>query len=323
MPYFPDELRKCVVFLGYKTKTGEERFAGSAFWISRPLNKGSDMDRAAYLVTAAHVIDDVEKECAPNDKSVRVRLNFMGKTQDWMDTPSRFWKRHSDYPRVDLAVLDCELEHSMDHIAWGVEGIFGNGPLDPESDRNLELGDEILFPGLFHPHMGKARNIPIVRVGNIAALREETVLNRNGNPMDAYLVESRSIGGLSGSPVFVDLAALKRVHQPVAGTMAAGSEMLPFWRRFKLIGVIHGHFDWEDKVPDGAIKESKLGINTGIAMVIPSEKILENLDFAMRTETRTDAKRPLFVRVGDNTGPQANVTFHVLNSGHKIPGSDR
>jgi vacuolar-type H+-ATPase subunit F/Vma7 len=218
--------------------------------------------------------------------------------------------------------LDCELESSMDHIAWGVEGIFGKGPLDPYSDRSLELGDEILFPGLFHPHKGESRNIPIVRLGNIAALREETVLNRNGCAMDVYLVESRSIGGLSGSPVFIDLAVLKRAHQPIAGAMAAHSEALPFWERFKLIGVIHGHFDWEDKIPDNAtsLRDSKFGINTGIAIVIPSEKILENLEFAVKTEKTANAQS-LFVEVGDATTQQANVTFHSVETGDKNSGS--
>jgi hypothetical protein len=310
------------VFLGYKNATGKEKFAGSAFWISRPFSSDPLDGRAAYLVTAAHVIDDIEKYCVPNDKSVRVRLNFVGKSQDWIETPSRFWKRHPDYPRVDLAMLDCEVSKTMDHVAWGIEGIFGKGNLDTESDRVLELGDEICFPGLFHPHMGESRNIPIVRLGNIAALREENVVNRDGYKMDAYLVESRSIGGLSGSPVFVDLAVLKRSHQPTWGLMAAGSEMLPFWLRFKLIGVIHGHFDWEDRVPDVvSLKDSRLGINTGIAMMTPSEKILENLEHAMKTEKEYEKNKSGVLAVADNVGLQSNVTYQIIRSGNENPDS--
>lgn len=122
-------------------------------------------------------------------------------------------------------MLKMELDSSMDHIAWPTETIVGKGNLDNDSDRNLELGDEVFFSGLFYPHSGTRRNIPIVRIGNVAALLEEPVLNRNGVPMDLYLMESRSIGGLSGSPVFVDLAALKRSHQPTGGLMAMGSEV--------------------------------------------------------------------------------------------------
>jgi hypothetical protein len=216
-------------------------------------------------------------------------------------------------------MIDFAVSREMDHVTWDVEGIFGAGDLDPESDRKIELGDDIVFPGLFHPHIGTARNIPIVRTGIIAALREEDVENRDGHMMDAYLVESRSIGGLSGSPVFVDLAAIKRAHQPTHGLMAAGSEMMPLWGRFRLIGVIHGHFDWNDKVPDTAIplKDSEQGINTGIAIMIPSQKILENLEHAMKTEKAEKIDRPLFVHVADS-GTQSNVSFQTTSTGYSV-----
>jgi len=176
------------------------------------------------------------------------------------------------------------LDSSLDHQAWSTSGIHGKGPLDPNSDRELQLGDEIFFSGLFYPHGGATRNIPIVRVGNMSALREEPVLSRNNELMDVYLVEARSISGLSGCPVFIDLAALKRARQPSGGLMAAGSEMQPVSVRFRLIGVMHGHFGSDDyPSPSNSLDGSStaLQLNFGIAMVIPSEKVLEVLeDFA-------------------------------------------
>jgi hypothetical protein len=55
---------------------------------------------------------------------------------------------------------------------------------------------------------------PIVRIGTVAALREEPVLSRDGHPMDVYLVESQSIGGLSGSPVFIDVRTAQTTRPP-------------------------------------------------------------------------------------------------------------
>jgi hypothetical protein len=49
--------------------------------------------------------------------------------------------------------------------------------------------------GLFSEHQGAERNIPIVRVGNIAAMPEEPVLTTSWGAIDAYLIEARSIGG--------------------------------------------------------------------------------------------------------------------------------
>lgn len=80
------------------------------------------------------------------------------------------------------------------------------------SDRFLQEnqigpGDELFLPGLFSPHKEESRNIPIIRTGTIAAMNEEPVpVELPGKIkvlMDAYLAECRSIGGLSGSPVFV------------------------------------------------------------------------------------------------------------------------
>ena len=54
---------------------------------------------------------------------------------------------------------------------------------------------------------GRDRNFPIVRTGHIAMMPDEKIPkvkigDWEGNA-DAYLIESRSIGGWSGSPVFV------------------------------------------------------------------------------------------------------------------------
>jgi len=43
--------------------------------------------------------------------------------------------------------------------------------------------------------------------GNIAAMPEELIEVRDFGMMQAYLVESRSLGGISGSPVFVHVPA--------------------------------------------------------------------------------------------------------------------
>ena len=75
--------------------------------------------------------------------------------------------------------------------------------------------------------------------------------------MEAYLIESRSIGGLSGSPVFaVD-------HKN---------------RRVLLLGLIQGHYDVKDEILiDSAVSDSSIpaGINTGIAIITPATKLLE------------------------------------------------
>ena len=68
--------------------------------------------------------------------------------------------------------------------------------------KNLGVGDEVFIAGLFTRAIGQARNLPIIRMGTVAMMPDEKILFHK-KMIDAYLIESRSIGGLSGSPVFI------------------------------------------------------------------------------------------------------------------------
>src|SRR5262249_41522483 len=69
---------------------------------------------------------------------------------------------------------------------------------------NPGLGDEVATIGLYTSQYGQAKNVPVVRIGHIAMLPDEPVASHRGY-VKAYLIETRSIAGLSGSPVFVNL----------------------------------------------------------------------------------------------------------------------
>jgi hypothetical protein len=68
--------------------------------------------------------------------------------------------------------------------------------------HDLGVGDEVFITGLFTKVTETTKNIPIVRTGTVAMMPGEEIPFGN-NLIEAYLIESRSIGGLSGSPVFV------------------------------------------------------------------------------------------------------------------------
>jgi hypothetical protein len=91
--------------------------------------------------------------------------------------------------------------------------------------------------------------------------------------MDGYLIEARSIGGLSGSPVFVNLGSTRFVDGKVKHATTGSIHFL--------IGIIHGHYDSRMTDTDGLIKDSLAtefeSINTGIAIVTPATKLLEHI----------------------------------------------
>ena len=133
----------------------------------------------------------------------------------------------------------------------------------------IGIGDEVFLPGLFRFHHGTNKNIPVIRVGNIAAMPEEPVQTANGK-IEAYLIESRSIGGLSGSPVFVYLGNWRLIDNE--------------WRQasgftFTLLGLVHGHWDTDEADIDVFIQDTnrQRSVNMGMAIVVPVEKILETI----------------------------------------------
>lgn len=137
----------------------------------------------------------------------------------------------------------------------------------------VDLGDELFFPGLFWPHHGESRNIPIVRIGAIAAMPMEKVTADFGGvskKIDAYLAEVRSVGGLSGSPVFASMIGSRR-----------GALVVSHPTPFRLLGLIRGHFD--DEMPQNISARAQgrrpaERVNMGIALVVPAVKILEVLE---------------------------------------------
>lgn len=274
LPYIPPQLLGCVVFVGYEDSAGKEHFAGTAFWISRPGPEDiKERFRTTYLVTAAHVLENIQKNTSPNYQRIRIRVNAWIGGQRWEDTPLCYWKVHPD-PAADIAVFKMPLDQKkVDHFAWPVEAFVNEQSTKEDGGRRIGHGDDVFVAGLFSRHQGKFRNVPIVRMANIAALTGEPIEGCGGLPLQAYLVESRSIGGLSGSPVFYDIYALKEAF-------IGESRMVTTPIKFRLLGVMHGHFECSDieldTITEDANKEKR--INSGIAIVIPAQRVVEATD---------------------------------------------
>lgn len=123
---------------------------------------------------------------------------------------------------------------------------------------------------MFRHYHGLRKNIPVVRVGNLATLAEEQVETQRFGLIAAYLLEARSIGGISGSPVFINQGTTRSV---------GGRLQLSNRPAICLLGLIHGHFDTDSANADANDPESSNSyVNTGIAIVTPFEKIKGLID---------------------------------------------
>jgi hypothetical protein len=265
----PDKIRKCVMFVGYKEHNGIHKFAGTAFIVLRPI-EGITGQGFTYIVTAKHVLDKIRDKFL--DK-VYLRANFADGNAYWVETNINDWFPHPEDAEVDVAVLPISLDlKKLDHRVYSILSFATD---EIVKQRHVSLGDEVFLAGLFARHYGIKRNIPIVRVGNIAAMPEERVETAYGL-IDAYLIEARSIGGISGSPVFVNLGQIRRAPDGSTALYAGGVS-------FYLLGLMHGHWNTSpakvDAGDEDAIGEER--VNMGIAIVVPATKILEVLNQPM------------------------------------------
>ena len=264
-----ENVKKCVVFIGIKKldePVDKIKYCGTGFFVSVP----SKIPNRSfpYLVTAKHVARAVE------GSDFYIRTNAKDGTSTIFKAGNEVkWCFHPDTTHpADVAVyhfpLTTDLYKTLDCEMIEV------GMLLTENKRQEEgigEGDETFSVGLFSKHTGNEKNLPIIRMGNIAMISDEPVQTTQFGNMDAYLVEMRSIGGHSGSPVFV----LKPIPIAIDDWLVPTSR----WRVY-LLGLIHGHWDIElGKSGDATqVDESKSRVNAGIAMVVPACKILETIN---------------------------------------------
>jgi hypothetical protein len=264
---------KCVLFLK-AVKKGNYRAIGTAFLVN--------YDGGSYFITARHVLDSAVKNY--HTQEIHLSLNSIDEDSRYHRTQRDEWVDHpgTDGTHVDISVLPVpDLDQSeIDLAAWNISDSAPLGITIATEGQMREwhigIGEDLFFPGLFSPHAGYQRNLPIVRVGNIAAMPDALVDVRN-IPMRVYLVEARSVAGFSGSPVFL--------HMGNPNMLSARPDMY-------LLGVIIAHYQREvdalDSIDDGIAEEY---VNMGIAMVVPIELVVEVLNMPRLADTRKEAQR--------------------------------
>ncbi|MGD9712712.1 MAG: hypothetical protein AB7V46_11660 [Thermomicrobiales bacterium] len=224
-----------------------------------------------YLVTAAHVARKLEG----HRSAIRANTKDGGSTVFWIPENLK-WIYHAMTPDlVDVAVIPwsppevIQYKHLPSSLFLTEETI---------RSKSIGTGDEVFLTGLFAHLTGTTRNLPIVRMGSIAMMPSEPVPSSLGD-IEAYLIEARSIGGLSGSPVFV------RETIPL-GTGA-----------FHLLGLMHGHWDIPPEAKNDnadvedldGLGENAGSVNMGIAIVVPAKKVWEVLNHPEQIQKRREA----------------------------------
>ncbi|MDE3075756.1 MAG: hypothetical protein KGJ86_10040, partial [Chloroflexota bacterium] len=188
---------------------------------------------------------------------------------DLLVTDGGAWIMHPDGD--DLAAVPLGLDQAQHRFKVVPGPLFLTKELMNEHD--IGPGDDTFMIGRFISHEGKQQNTPSVRFGNIAMMPDEPLRHQYGFDQESFLVEARSIGGYSGSPVFV--YAPPFAARPKSDGISSG--MLGPW----LLGVDWCHLPYTAKVRDPnndgkpVPEDWYVEANTGMMGVIPAWKLEE------------------------------------------------
>jgi hypothetical protein len=229
-----------------------------------------------YLVTAKHVITDFRHD------DVWLRINMVSGPPSQIRTKKADWIPHTDNT-IDIMLLPCQtVGHGFDVLNVNGE----NFPLTKalSDEYQIGVGDEVYMTGAYVIRPGELRNLPIVRVGNIAGMPEEPVWPASSRE-PVYLIEVRSMAGLSGSPIFV------RSNQFYKFLDLAMTQRVAVAPRDFLLGTIigtHGRRQREDiLVPEGEEDDDgKTDFSTGISLAVTADQIMQAINQLRLTEDR-------------------------------------
>lgn len=278
----PDQILKSAVFLG-KDSLNRREYGGTGYIVSIDYGPeyafttesagtmNTTRSPLMFLVTAAHVASELEK----SDFYIRANYRDGSLAEIKQDCSTRWWYHPTERDSVDAAVMVLPVAQvlSLDILPIPVVMFVGE---ELAKSQNLGVGDEVFVIGLFKNAKGRSKNVPIVRIGNVAMMPSEKILFPSQNEPErliyANLLESRSIGGLSGSPVFI-----RQTIQTRWGFDAAGGPLGSAARfasgPYHFFGSVIGH--WQVPLDFGGIRPEI--VNMGIAPMVPAHKILEVL----------------------------------------------
>jgi hypothetical protein len=275
------DFMNCVGFVGKLTVQGFDA-DGTCFVVS--LEEEDEL--FIYCVTARHLVRPTKfrREMFPTTEPIYVRLPQKDRAGIVVPNTRGDWMPHSDV-HVDLCVAEFDKTMEVRGMAQDAEASLTPLAL-PKIALSKELagyfgfglGSEIFIPSVFVGHEGELSNTPIVRFGNIAAM--PTVPVRYASPTrPAFLIETHSLGGTSGAPVFFHTDPYRRFRRVEARRDPNNPKKrsVPYFLIGMVLGSHSGTYLTDFVVNESAdqIIAHDAEFNAGISVVVPVDAILE------------------------------------------------
>ena len=269
MALIPPFYFNCVVALGKRESDGEINWIGTGTLVGR-LFQEKHLGNNRYhifIVTNRHVMKD--------NSSLVVRFNplhsFSAKDYDipLIDKSGEpMWKSHPN-DEIDLAALCLDADFLRDEEIY--YAYFHSDshlmPLRQMNSQGMSEGDFIYVLGFPMGIMEPLRQYVISRTGIIARLRDTL----DGTNKD-FLIDAMIFPGNSGGPVINKPEVIS-----IEGTSSVPS---PY-----LIGIVSSYLTYTDTAVSKQTGQSRVVFeeNSGLAVVIPADYILETIDLCFAT----------------------------------------
>jgi hypothetical protein len=289
MPRIASYFLKCVVYL-YDSEEAAlrgERYGGSGFIVGVQ-SKTKEEYTHLYVVTNEHV---VRKGC----RWIRTLIHSDAKP-DIIESKTEQWEesKTDDVVVYSFGAFGRDVPYSFVPINFILTETLS-------SELSVGPGDDTFMVGRLTRHDGgKERNTPSVRFGNISMM-PDVPIEHDGRSQYSFIVETRSLPGYSGSPVFVTIPKLTEWPEPKKFSQSSWTNLhqkLVIEGPVKiLLGVDCGHLPVEREIvlidEHGKETKHKTKVNTGMAIVIPGWKILELVNLPTFQSERTGIDRQL------------------------------
>jgi len=264
MPRINDEMLDCVFYL-YRSRDAAEKgeeSGGTGFWVAHTSHKVKNLS-IIYAVSNKHVV-------ASSGCSV-IRVNTIDGGIDTFEVEPHEWHFTN---QDDLAIIPIRISFNKHIVKTLPLDMFVTS--DVMEYHDLGLGDEVFMIGRFIKHDGKLTNIPSVRFGALS-IPVADMPHQMFGVQESFGVEMRSMGGYSGSPVFI---------YPSSWNMNSGIVKTVSPNPLFLLGVDWGHIVDALEIKEKIVTTSAQGssqartvpyvpANTGMNGVVPAWRLLK------------------------------------------------
>ncbi len=285
MPYLDPVYKQCVApVCGTLVGAASPTVMGTCFFVKTTNSLGLQFD---YIVTAKHVLDDINKAGGPAFvRFNKGRFGQLNKGTVDIPIPRTGWLMHSDQS-VDLAVLStgASVNEIVDLTIFPRETPpledqasdedyhqFANLGLEKLTHRELVgwpplEGEQIMFIAITTQFKGVRGNLPTLRMGHLALVTDELIDGWYG-PSQYRVIEAQVYPGNSGAPCWVELvdATTGKSTWYVLGVVVFSYPALEELNKMR---------DTEDRY-----------YNLGLTLVVPIEKVVEIVNSRQETAYR-------------------------------------